>query len=191
MADGLTDGRCLTDIKTKFTIENFIQWLNVWDVIRLIQLAPSQEDCWSWRLESSGRFTSKSAYRAFFQGVPLCASANAIWKTWDPLRCKIFIWLVIRKRIWTADRLARRGLPHNVECVLCGNSPEDTDHLLVGCAVSCILRSKVLDWIGHPMISPSTSNTSEEWWTYSRNGVRHGEQKKLNTMVVLVAWSQW
>jgi hypothetical protein len=31
-----------------------------------------------------------------------------------PPPCKMFIWLVLKNRVWTADRLAKRGLPHNV-----------------------------------------------------------------------------
>ena len=33
-----------------------------------------------------------------------------IWKTWAPLRIKIFLWLAFRRRHWTGDRRLRHGL---------------------------------------------------------------------------------
>ena len=36
-------------------------------------------------------------------------------------------------KCWTADRLARRGLPHPENCLLCDHEKETIDHLLVHC----------------------------------------------------------
>jgi len=60
----------------------------------------------------------KSAYNAFFLGRVRSVPWKRIWKTWAPLRCKIFIWLAVKNRCWTADRLAKRGLPHPAVCPL-------------------------------------------------------------------------
>lgn len=46
--------------------------------------------------------------------------------------CKFFMWLVTNNRCWTADRLAKRGLPHEI-CQLCDQEEETIDHLLVSC----------------------------------------------------------
>ncbi|KAG2565174.1 hypothetical protein PVAP13_7NG025168 [Panicum virgatum] len=54
-----------------------------------------------------------------------------IWKSWAPLRCKFFLWLAIKQRIWTADRLAKRGLPHHAACPLCDQEQETAQHLLL------------------------------------------------------------
>jgi hypothetical protein len=43
------------------------------------------------------------------------------------------IWLVFHNRCWTADRLAKRGLPHPDAYPLCDRDDEDIHHLLVGC----------------------------------------------------------
>jgi hypothetical protein len=42
----------------------------------------------------------------------------------------------MHKRILTADNQAARGIQHNPTCPLCGNYPEDTEHLLFGCSFS-------------------------------------------------------
>lgn len=52
------------------------------------------------------------------------------WKSWAPLRIKLFHWLAMQGRCWTTDRLARRGLPHEPTCALCDQEPEIMQHLL-------------------------------------------------------------
>jgi hypothetical protein len=43
------------------------------------------------------------------------------------------MWLMIQKRYWTADRLARRNLPHPAACLLCDQQEETIDHMLTSC----------------------------------------------------------
>jgi hypothetical protein len=84
------------------------EYFQHWDMMHDILL--SQEDNQhSWRLEGSGQFTSKSAYRAFFNGSTTFEPWLRIWKTWAPGKCKVFLWLAIHYRCWTADRLQKRG----------------------------------------------------------------------------------
>ena len=41
-----------------------------------------------------------------------------LWSSWAPLEIKIFAWLALHNRLWTADRLAKRNSQHSLECVL-------------------------------------------------------------------------
>jgi hypothetical protein len=50
---------------------------------------------------------------------------------WAPLCCKFFLWLVILKRCWTADRLAKQDLPHPSSCPHCDQEQETTQYLLL------------------------------------------------------------
>lgn len=95
------------------------------------------------------------------------------------LRCKMAIRLVIRKKIWTADRLARRSLSHNDNFMLCGSSPEDAYHRLVGSSLLCILWSKVFAWIGIPVVSPAIGSIFESCCSSARNGAPRGSQGSL------------
>jgi len=62
------------------------EYFQHWDMMHDILL--SQEDNQhSWRLEGSGQFTSKSAYRAFFNGSTTFEPWLRIWKTWAPRKC--------------------------------------------------------------------------------------------------------
>ena len=73
----------------------------------------------------------KTAYKGFFVGSISFEPCERIWKTWAPPKCRFFVWLVAHNRCWTADRLARRGLPHPEHCPLCDQAAETIDHLLV------------------------------------------------------------
>ena len=39
-----------------------------------------------------------------------------VWRNWAPPKCKFFAWLVLQNRIWTADRLVKRGWPNQGTC---------------------------------------------------------------------------
>lgn len=88
------------------------------------------EDVHQRRFVSNGIFSTRSAYRAFFIGSTSFEPWKRIWKSWAPGKCKIFIWLAIRNRCWTADRLQKRGLPHPAQCPLCDQEGETVQHLL-------------------------------------------------------------
>ena len=55
-----------------------------------------------------------------------------IWKTWAPLKVKIFLWLAFRRRHWTGDRRRRHGLETREHCYLCDQAPETIDHVHSG-----------------------------------------------------------
>lgn len=118
-------GSCWQPVGTRYSRATFCggaHW--VFCPLGLIQdviLQPDLEDCHKWQLDSSGQFSFKSAYEAFFKGSIQFAPNKLIWRSWAPRKCKKFLWLVAHKCCWTADRLARRGrgLPHPAKCPLC------------------------------------------------------------------------
>lgn len=62
-----------------------------------------------WKLEASGLFSTKSAFRAFLVGSFSFEPWKRIQKPWAPGKCKMSIWLAIRDRCWTADRLQKEN----------------------------------------------------------------------------------
>lgn len=95
------------------------QMLQIGDAVGQLQLDPQQQDRHCLLPEPSGQFTSKSAYRRFFEGSTRFEPHKRLWRSWAPLRAKVFLWLAFWKPCWMADRLLRRGLPHPEACVLC------------------------------------------------------------------------
>jgi len=139
-----------------------------------------------------GSYSSKSAYAAFFEGSIKFGSWRRIWKTWAPPHCKFFVWLVFHNRVWTADRLAKRNLPHPEACPLCDQEDETINHLLVGCVFARQVWSLVLQQLGLLQLAPQPSATRfSGWWKRSTAAVPKDARKGLNSLIILVAWEIW
>ncbi|GJN34910.1 hypothetical protein PR202_gb23618 [Eleusine coracana subsp. coracana] len=101
-----------------------------------VQLSPDVQDEHKWRFSESGQYSAKSAYTTLFIGATQFQPWQLIWKSWAPSKCQFFMWLALHNRCWTADHLAKRGLPHPERCGLCDQEEESMQHLLIGCVVA-------------------------------------------------------
>lgn len=136
----------------------------LWDYLQSIMLN-EEEDKHIWRLEAGGHYTAKSAYRAFFQGSITFEPWKRLWKSWAPNKCKLFLWLAIRNRCWTADKLERRGLPHPEHCPLCDQEGESIQHLLTTCVVTRQFWFNVLSLLNLGEFIPGHQEDSfAAWW---------------------------
>lgn len=140
------------------------------------------EDLVSWRWTPTGVYTARSAYRMFFKGSTGFAGAKAIWKTWAPMKVKVFMWLGVHRRLWTADRRHRRGLQNGIECKLCANAVESANHLFCCCPFTQQVWqhiSSILGMVNHPPNQgmstggfrkdrASTNCRRREWTRHSR-----------------------
>jgi hypothetical protein len=64
------------------------------------------EDEIVWTRSPDGIYTAKSAYELHFEGNII---SSFRWSVWAPSKCKFFIWLLLRNRVWTTDWLQERG----------------------------------------------------------------------------------
>ncbi|TVU39838.1 hypothetical protein EJB05_13279, partial [Eragrostis curvula] len=153
---------------------------HLWDIIHEVVLI-QEEDNHIWRFDKSGQFSSKSAYNAFFNGKVFFEPWKRLWKSWAPGKCKVFLWLAIRNRCWTADRLAKRGLPHPSQCPLCDQAEEDVQHLLTSCVFAREFWFMVFQQYGWQGCVPSPHETSfADWWRKAIKKVRKDQRKDYN-----------
>jgi hypothetical protein len=117
------------DIRGNFSSMAFSEFFQIWDLVWEVRLLSDVPDQHIWTPSSSGSYSSKSAYDRFMMGNVGFAPAELIWRNWAPPRCKFFLWLATRDRCWTADRLAKRGMDHPVQCPLCDQEDETMHHL--------------------------------------------------------------
>lgn len=115
------------------SLAGLLQYLQVSDFLENFNLSPVDDQLLRKKHEANGIFSSKSAYKAFFYGSITFKSWKRLWKSWAPPKCKAFLWLGLRNRCWTADILAKRGLPHPPACVLCNHEDEYVQHILTNC----------------------------------------------------------
>lgn len=113
-------------------------------------------------------------------------------ETWAPGKCRLFLLLAAHKRCWTADRLAKRHLPHPASYPLCDQENETIDHLLVGCVFARQFWHVLLQRVGLAALSPQNSDgVFDEWWCKIESMVANLIQKGLNSLVALGAWTLW
>jgi len=145
-----------------------------------------------WKFESSGIFPSSSAYRAVFVGALQFEPWKRLWKAWAPNKCKTFVWLAIRNRCWTADRLQKRGVPHPDHCPLCDQEDETAQHLLTSCVFAQQLWFHILQPLNLTSSVPSRQTLSfADWWRKSARRVQKQHRKGFNSLVILGAWILW
>lgn len=179
-------------IRGEVSIEVVMEFMVLWTLIEEVELTEDEPDVHLWRLSSSGQYSAQTAYSALFEGAIRFHPYERIWKSWAPPKCKFFMWLVALDRCWTADRLAKRGLPHPAQCPLCEQCDETIQHLLVGCVLArqtwfCLFQ---MAGLGH--LAPQPTEVSfDSWWTKVDDAVGGDRKKGINSLIILVCWSIW
>ena len=129
----------------------------------------------TWNLNENGQYSSKSAYKAQFFGATLSPTSSSVWRIWAPPKVKFFAWLAVQNRLWTSDRLAKRGWPNCGNCPLCERVMETVDHPFVNCRYTIRLWGLIKDWFGlhHVDLHYLLSQSFHSWWgsMTSRKGV--------------------
>lgn len=108
-----------------------------------------------------------------------------------PPRCRYLLWLVALNRCWTADRLQSHGLSHPVRCVLCDQSDETIDHLLVACPESWQLWWIALRAIGLSKCLPINEPSFHHWLCDSKKKMTKAHRRGFDTIATLVVWTIW
>ncbi|KAK1620779.1 hypothetical protein QYE76_026296 [Lolium multiflorum] len=128
VADALANYSWVRMIKGNPSLDTLMDYLQLWTNTRGVVLREEAQYKVSWRLAANGRYSSKSAYEMFFVSRTVMPGADELWTAGAPLKHKIRMWL------WTADRLARRGLQHPEMCPLCFQEEEIAEHLTLQCS---------------------------------------------------------
>ena len=186
VAEALSNVQWARDIHGGLSI-GIREFLQLCDCLMSITLT-DQEDCHIWRLDSNGCYSSKSAYKAFFYGAVTFEPWHRLWKSWAPSKCKMFLWLAIRNRCWTADRLAKRGLSHPDKCPLSDQEEETIQHLLTSCVMARQVWCKLLTPLNLADSTPRQNEWSfAEWWRKTIGRVSKEHRRGVNSLIILGA----
>jgi hypothetical protein len=83
-------------------------------------------------------------------------------------RCpKTFAWLELQNRVWTTDRLQKRGCPNYGNCELYNQVQESAAHLLLHCLFTRRIWESLKSWLGLLHIQPqdwTALHSIKEWW---------------------------
>jgi hypothetical protein len=81
-------------------------------------------------------YTAKSAYKVQLYGSFCSFDSMAIWKAKTEGKHRFFAWLLVQRKILTADKLIARQWPCNPVCQMCDQDLESADHLCLHCVIA-------------------------------------------------------
>jgi hypothetical protein len=86
------------------------EFATLWELLTNVQLDDEVPDSILWKFTKDEKYSSSSAYKMQFEEIILTTINASVWKVWAPPRCKVFAWLVMQNRIYTADRIQKKRM---------------------------------------------------------------------------------
>lgn len=192
VCEALHNNRWTKDVQGGLSVLASWQLVQLWVFVQQQQLAPEQQDSHCWLPNPAGGFSTHSVYLRYFTGSINFEPYKRVWRSWAPLKIKLFVWLAALNHCWTADKLARRGLQHPDRCLLCDQSDEDVQHILATCPFSRGVWFHCLSKIGLQAVTPTARERSfQDWWRRASRRVASDKRKGFNSLVLLVVWELW
>jgi len=192
VAQGLPNDSWVRDIKGALTVQVILDFFLVWDATRNLVLQNEVQDMFLWKWTNDHRFSTASAYRAFFIGQTEIPGAKILKKARAPGKCKFFIWLALHDRCWTAERRKRHNLQDNDSCILCAQESESIAHLLVGCSFTREVWYHILLRLRWHALTPDRQCFDlADWWTSVRKRLQKTDRRCFDSLVILTSWFIW
>ncbi len=161
------------------------------NLVRSLNLTASMDTIF-WRWNFKGNFSTGSAYLFLVHDGVDDRRIRHLWNIKIPLRIKIFLWLVARNRLPTADFLANRGWIGPSICPLCRRDVEYLDHLLFRCSYSREVWSSL--FFGHQRtcrkLLGETGDLATRWRRIK--GTQEGSALvDINLWIAATCWELW
>ena len=116
-----------------------------------ISIQQQVQDKMLWKADSSGVYSTKSAYRLLMPSnspFPSRRNFQILWQLKIPPRAAVFSWRLFRDRLPTRANLSRRNIPiQDIMCPLCGCQQEEAGHLFFHCSMTRGLWWESMVWI--------------------------------------------
>jgi hypothetical protein len=186
--EGLHNRTWVRCINGGLSVTEVIEYLHLWTTLNSYELTDAP-DRLVWRWTEDGRYTAKSAYSMMHVGSIKMCGHKLVWKTWAPLRIKIFLWLALRRRHWTGDRRRRHGLDAQASCYLCDQAEESIDHIIIECPLARELWFHILHSLGQQL--PQAQPTTLKWWRQLRSTFSGIRKPGADSLFALVSWTIW
>jgi hypothetical protein len=167
------------------------EYFEVWDLVERVELRLDRSDRFIWRWMESEDYTASSAYRVFFVGMTALPGTMLMWRVATPPKVKMFFWITLHGRLWTAHRRQRHGLQDSYTCVLCDQCAETSDHLLAGCIFTREVWHRLLLRANAAQLAPLANSVLSEWWLASRERLQCDFHRAFDSLVLLVSWNIW
>jgi hypothetical protein len=190
--DALQENRWMLDISKPLTELAALQCIRLWIKLGDIVRDEEMEDSFTWPWTMDDSYSMSSIYNLLHEGDIRFPAAAAIWENGAPLKQKIFAWLAVQRRLWTADRRTRHGLqPSTSACYVCLQEEDTADHLLVQCVHARQAWTRIFQRMGINVPVPTAVDSLEEWWLHSRDAFTKQTVGNFDALVLLGTWELW
>lgn len=192
VAKELSENNWICSVASLNSPQQLAQYIDVWEAVHSINLAPELPDTIVWMLNADSTYTASSAYEAQFLGSHARFDAMKIWSAHAEPKCKLFGWLALHGKLLTADMLAIRGWPHDPRCPLCLSEPETADHLCRNCPFTAAVWNLVKSWDGDSSDDRRLDFQSiSDWWNDMIKEKPQKEKKRISGRFLYVLWNAW
>jgi hypothetical protein len=125
-------------------------------------------------------------------GNVLDGNHEQVWKPRVPLKCKIFTWLALRDRLWTAERRFMHGLQEQRSpCFTCLQEEDTVDHILMQCPYSRMVWFRCIQESGLNIEQPQMDSQFGAWWSRARADVPKRNRRNFEALVILIGRTLW
>lgn len=96
--------------------------------------------------------------------------------------------MVIKNKYWTADRLAKRGVPHPSACPFYDQKAETIQHVLLSCVFDRQVWAAAVQKLGLLSLVPQpTDDYFSFWWSRTMKKIPKEERKGMDSIIILLA----
>lgn len=122
--------------------------------------------------------TNRRAYMALWSAAPADPLATPLWKNYSPNKCRMFVWLAHKDRVFTHERRFKHSIATSDQCPLC-DGRESIDHLLFQCQLLHPL------WDELKSLHFGSHQSLLDIWNADR------ANKVRSTIIIALLWNIW
>lgn len=159
-------------------------------MVQNVQLT-TERDGIKWNLTGDGHYTTKSAYHVQFLARIPQPRLEQIWRAKAEPRVKFYMWLLLRNRNWTSDRLQNMGLIHSPKCILCDQIMETAVHITLQCPFAQEVWHSFVGIHVSMAHTAQSAQTINKWWNRLQGGTSTQAIRSQVTMAMYIAWHIW
>ena len=188
---GMHNAKWMQGLNRISNAEELRQFVQLWNKVQGTTLS-TEKDTMVWNLTANGSYSACSAYEAqFFSRIERSWLAS-VWTSKMEGKVKIYLWLLLQNRNWTADRLQARGWTHNDLCKLCNQAPETAIHIALLCPFAKEIWFQFRRAHDAMCVVADDAQTMGEWWERlcSARGSREQCREDMTVAAYLV-WNLW
>ena len=148
-----------------------------------------EEDSVFWKGGKNGQFRVKEAYSLLANPNDIVFPLRCIWVDTVPTKVAFFAWEATWGRVFTLDRLQKRGWQLPNCCYLCGCEEETINHILIHCIVVKVLWNIVFGLSSVQWVFPKTVKEVLTSW---RSPFVGKKRKKIwKSISLCIFWTVW